>query len=179
MINELKKQIRKQIRVLKSQIPLEEKILKSHKIFEKLEQNIFFQNAGCVMLYWSMPDEVQTHDFILKWTKEKQIILPSVQNDILVLREFEGIENLGTGESYGIKEPVGEDFVDYQRIDLVIVPGIAFDKDNNRMGRGKAYYDGLLPKLNAYKIGVCFDFQIIETVPTDEHDIKMNEILTN
>ena len=65
------------------------------------------------------------------------------------------------------------------KIDLVIVPGIAFDKQNNRMGRGKAFYDGILNKLSGVKVGVCFRFQIVENVPTDEHDIKMNYVITN
>lgn len=179
MVNELKKQIRKQIREIKSQISFEDKLLRSAKIFEKLESNTAFQKAECLMFYWSMTDEVQTRDFILKWADKKVIILPSVQDDILVLRKFEGTDSLISGERYGIQEPLGEDFTDFDKIDVVIVPGIAFDIENNRMGRGKAYYDGLLPKLKAYKIAVCFDFQLINTVPTDEHDVKMNEIITD
>ena len=172
-------QIRKQIRILKNNISFEEKQLRSAKIFDKLEQNPVFNNAKCILFYWSMPDEVQTHDFILKYAEIKQIILPSVQNSILVLKQFEGISGLKSGEKYGIQEPDGDDFTDFDKIDLVIVPGIAFDKDNNRMGRGKAYYDGLLPKLKACKIAVCFEFQLIDVVPTDEHDIKMDEIITD
>jgi 5-formyltetrahydrofolate cyclo-ligase len=179
MVNEHKKQIRKHIREIKSKISLAEKQLRSEKIFRKLENNTFFQKADCVMVYWSMEDEVQTQDFILKYAGKKEIILPSVQIEELVLRKFDGLESLKTGVKYGIQEPEGEDFIDFEKIDLVIVPGIAFDNENNRMGRGKAYYDGLLPKLNAYKIGVCFDFQLIDAVPTDEHDVKMNEIITD
>ena len=64
-------------------------------------------------------------------------------------------------------------------IELVVVPGMAFDKQGHRLGRGKGYYDRLLPKLtNAYKLGVCFPYQYIEEVPTDEHDIRMDEVLT-
>lgn len=179
MINELKNQIRRQIRNLKNNITFEEKQLKSTKIFDKLELNPIFKNANCVLFYWAMQDEVQTQDIILKYADKKQIILPSVKNDILVLKQFEGISSLKSGEKYGIQEPDGDDFTDFDKIDLAIVPGIAFDKANNRMGRGKAYYDGLLPKLIAYKIAVCFDFQFIDTVPTDEHDVKMDEIITD
>lgn len=179
MINELKNQIRRQIRFLKNNISFEEKKIKSAKIFDKLEQNPVFKNSYCVLFYWAMQDEVQTQDFILKYAEKKQIILPSVKEDILILKQFNGIDSLKTGEKYGIQEPDGEAFTDYNKIDLVIVPGIAFDKAKNRMGRGKAYYDALLPKLNAYKIAVCFDFQLIENVPVDEHDIKMDEIITD
>ena len=179
MIDEQKKQIRREIKQLKDCISPEEKLKRSVVILSKLEKNRTFQNASCVMLYWSMEDEVQTHDFVIKWAAHKEIILPSVQNDVLALRKFEGIQRLKTGEKYGIQEPEGEDFIDIDRIDVVIVPGIAFDKENNRMGRGKAYYDRLLNKLKAYKIAVCFDFQLIENVPVDEYDVKMDEVITD
>ncbi|NVN93806.1 MAG: 5-formyltetrahydrofolate cyclo-ligase [Bacteroidetes bacterium] len=177
MTDELKKQIRKEIKQLKANLSFDKKLERSALIFSKLETNIFFQNAKSVLLYWSMEDEVQTHDFVIKWAHEKEIILPSVQNDILVLKKFEGIQNLKTGEKYAIQEPNGEEFENFDKIDVVIVPGIAFDREKNRMGRGKAYYDRLLIKLNAYKIAVCFDFQIIDSVPIDAHDIKMDEII--
>ncbi|MFZ4400142.1 MAG: 5-formyltetrahydrofolate cyclo-ligase [Bacteroidales bacterium] len=179
MIDAKKNHIRKAIKLLKSAISIEEKNKRSAIIFEKLEENKTFQNAACIMLYWSMDDEVQTHDFVIKWAKNKEIILPSVQNDILVLRKFNGIQSLKTGEKYGIQEPEGDDFTDFEKIELVIIPGIAFDSQNNRMGRGKAYYDKLLKQMKAKKIAVCFKFQMIDNVPTDEHDVKMDEIITD
>ena len=70
-------------------------------------------------------------------------------------------------------------FTDYATIDLVIVPGVAFDRDGNRLGRGKGYYDRLLPRIpSAYKVGICFPFQIIEEVPAEPFDIRMDEIIT-
>ncbi len=178
MIDEQKKQIRIAIRQLKASVSFEEKLQRSNVIFSKLEQNKAFQNADCIMLYWSMDDEVQTHDFVIKWAGLKQIILPSVQKEILVLRKFEDVQHLKTGEKYGIQEPEGENFNDFEKIEVVIVPGIAFDKANNRMGRGRAFYDKLLKKMKTYKIGVCFDFQMIENVPVDEFDVKMDEIIS-
>ena len=75
-------------------------------------------------------------------------------------------------------EPTGEVFDNYTDIDLAVIPGVAFDKDGNRMGRGKGYYDRLLPKLgNTYKIGICLPFQLVEKIPTDEHDVRMDEVL--
>jgi 5-formyltetrahydrofolate cyclo-ligase len=179
MIETQKKQIRLAIRQLKAGISPDEKRQRSALILSKLEQNKVFQQAKCIMLYWSMEDEVQTHDFVIKWAGLKEIILPSVQNDVLVLRKFNGIQQLQAGQKYGIPEPEGEDYTDFEKIDVVIVPGIAFDKENNRMGRGKAYYDQLLTKMKAYKIAVCFGFQIIDNVPVDEHDIKMDEVISD
>ena len=68
--------------------------------------------------------------------------------------------------------------VDESEIDLIIVPGVAFDRQLNRMGRGKGYYDRLLSTLQAPKIGICFDFQLQDTVPTESFDKKMDMIIT-
>jgi len=121
---------------------------------------------------------VYTHAFIEKWSKEKNILLPVVQGDELELRSYHCPDDLAIG-SYGILEPTGTPFHDYTNIDLVIVPGVAFDVSGSRLGRGKGYYDRLLPKLTAYKIGICFPFQLVNEIPTEEFDIRMNEIISS
>ena len=83
-------------------------------------------------------------------------------------------------DSYGILEPVGEPFTNYHDIDVAIIPGMAFDLAGNRMGRGKGFYDRLLPKLaDARKIGICFSFQLLEHIPTEAHDCPMDIIVSN
>lgn len=90
--------------------------------------------------------------------KEK-ILLPVVIGNDLELRVYTSPADLAIG-AYGIEEPTGALFTDYATIDLVIVPGVAFDRDGNRLGRGKGYYDRLLPRIpSAYKVGICFPFQ--------------------
>ena len=131
------------------------------------------------MAYWSMDDEVFTHDFLQKYLGKKKIILPVVNGDMLDLKEFVGLSSMEAGESYGISEPTGDIFTEINQIDLIIVPGVAFDVQLNRLGRGKAYYDKLLKESNAYKIGICFDFQLMESVPVDEHDIKMDLLISD
>ena len=179
MIDQQKKEIRKQIRILKSRVSFDDKKFRSENIFKKIEKLEEFKESEIVMLYWSMNDEVYTHDFIQKWADKKQVILPSVKGKELKLKKFKGIDDLVNGESFGIGEPSGEIFNDSDKIDLILVPGVAFDKQNNRLGRGKAYYDKLLKKTKAYKIGICFDFQLINSVPVDEHDIKMDIVITD
>ena len=126
-----------------------------------------------------MSDEVFTHDFIQKFYKTKKIILPVVDGENLILKEFTGVSNMTEGVSYGIMEPAGETFTEIEKIDLIITPGVAFDKSGNRLGRGKAYYDKLLKSTNAFKVGVCFNFQFLDWVPTDMHDIKMDLVLSD
>ena len=177
LIDDQKKFIRKRIRDIKLEIPYEIIRLRSAQLFQDLDQLAIFNESKTVMLYWSMDDEVFTHDFILKWQHTKQIILPSVDGSELRLKEFKGLTNMVPGSSFGILEPSGKDFAEFDKIELIIVPGIAFDCENNRMGRGKAYYDKLLKNSQAYKIGVCFDFQVLPQIPVDEYDIKMDRVL--
>lgn len=178
-INIQKKELRKKVKVLKSGSSASENQVKSESIFKKIAEMDVFREARTIMAYWSMKDEVNTHEFIFKYFESKRIILPSVKGNELELKVFEGTESMQPGESFGILEPVGPTFDKTEKMDLIIIPGVAFDKQKNRMGRGKAYYDNLLKSTDALKIGVCFDFQLFDEVPVDEHDIKMDLVITN
>lgn len=173
-----KKQLRKQIRERKKEFSLSEKIELSKPVFEKIEKEELFKEAKVVLLYYSMDDEVYTHDFVEKHYKTKTILLPCVDGDDLILRQYLGIESMKAGEQFGILEPVGKEFNDLEKIDLMIIPGVAFDKEKNRLGRGRGFYDRLLKTVNATKIGVCFDFQIVEQVPTEDFDVKMDVVIS-
>lgn len=173
-----KKEWRKQIRRLKSLYTSEEKRRFSAAVMEQLEKKSRFIAARWVVCYWSMEDEVDTHDFINKWSGEKHILLPCVVGEELELKLFCGEEKLIAGEGYAIPEPEGESFTAYDKIDLVIVPGMAFDCLGNRLGRGKGYYDRFLKVCPAYKIGVCFPFQYQEIpIPTDSLDVSVDEVI--
>lgn len=178
-IDEEKKLLRKKIRELKKQLSTTERLEKSKIIWNKLEQLPAFQKATTVMMYWSMDDEVDTHDFVVRWAEKKRIILPSVDGDVMVLKEFTGLENLKTGERFGILEPSGKPFDTPEEIQVIIIPGVAFDKKNQRLGRGKAYYDKMLKNTNAFKVGICFDFQLLESIPVDKFDVKMDNIISD
>ena len=174
-----KKALRIEIRQLKRACPLEERRRKSLSVWEKVERDEVFQQAETVLAYWSMDDEVYTHDFVNKWAGSKTLLLPCVKGDELELRYFDGEERLQPGEGYAIPEPVGELFTDWGKIDLILVPGVAFDKFGNRLGRGKGYYDKVLKQTGAYKLGVCFDFQLVERVPVEPHDVKMDRVVAS
>lgn len=106
----------------------------------------------------------------------KRIILPVVTGDELELRVYTGPQDLAIG-SYGIAEPTGAPFTDYETIDLAVIPGVAFDRYGHRLGRGKGYYDRLLPQIPASKVGICFPFQLIEEVPAEAFDFRMDTII--
>ena len=149
----------------------------SSSLLKKLEVHPAFVRAKTVLLYYSLPDEVQTHDFVERWKDKKQIILPVVVGPTkLELRRYTGKQDLVKG-AYGIEEPAGKTFEAFQEIDLAIIPGVGFDAKGNRLGRGKGYYDRLLPQINAPKIGICFKFQLVDDIPTDSFDYPMDEVI--
>lgn len=150
----------------------------SAEILAALEAHPAFRAASTVLLYHSLKDEVDTHEFIRKWSRKKRILLPVVVGDDLELRIYTGPKDMAIG-AYGIDEPTGELFTDYAAIDFIAVPGVAFDRSGNRLGRGKGYYDRLLPRIpSAYKAGICFPYQLVEEVPAEPFDIRMDEVIT-
>lgn len=172
-----KKQLRKHIAGLKGSMLASDLLKHSSRLFEHLEEDDRFRNAKCVLCYYSLPDEVYTHDFVERWKDKKVLLLPVVKGDELELRRYTGKQDMKTG-AYHIEEPVGELFTDYDTIDLALVPGVSFDADGNRLGRGKGYYDRLLPKLSSYNIGICFGFQVSGQVPCEPFDRVMDAVLT-
>lgn len=171
-----KGKIRDYIRQRKHTITDTDKAIDAQRVFDKIELMPEFEEAQTILLYWSMPDELPTHNFIVKWSKRKQILLPVVKDDDMLIKPFLNKEELKRS-TYGVWEPDSQK--EYMnKIDLVIVPGIAFDKHKSRLGRGKGYYDRFFLNKGIIKIGVGFDFQLLETIPTQQFDIKMNKIIT-
>lgn len=174
-----KSELRRQVRALKRAVPLDEKIARSLPVMQQVETLPAFGRANVVLLYWSMDDEVYTHDFVRRWFQSKTILLPCVDGDDLRLRQYTGEESMRPGPQFGIPEPVGPEFTDLQRVDLIVVPGVAFDRRGNRMGRGRGFYDRLLAMTpNAAKVGVAFSFQLFDTIPVEPFDMPMDIVLS-
>ena len=167
-----KSELRKEIKNRKRQFTSQQLSELSFVVVMRLLAHQRLKDARTVMLYYSLPDEVYTHTLV-------DALLPRVTGEgTMELRCYTGPQSLEQG-AYNIMEPVGEVFTDYAQIDLAVIPGVAFDRQLNRMGRGKGYYDRLLPQLGcAYKIGICFDFQPVESIECEEHDIKMDEVIS-
>lgn len=174
---EEKKALRKHIAQLKSSMQVSDLLEASEKLFSILEKSTRFQKAHTVLCYYSLPDEVQTHAFVERWKDQKQILLPVVVGDELELRCYTGKQDLKIG-AYHIEEPIGKPFTNYSAIELSLIPGVSFDSKGSRLGRGKGYYDRLLPKLSSYNIGICYDFQISPQIPCEPFDRSMDTILT-
>jgi len=151
----------------------------SLEIEKKLEHCEIFRNASCLALYHALPDEVQTADLIEKWHSTKEILLPVVVGEECHLCPYEGKDSVLTG-TYGILEPIHKQEKKTFGMDVIVVPGIAFDIHLNRLGRGKGYYDRLLASLpeDVFKIGICYDFQLLDEIPSTSFDVPMDMIIT-
>ncbi|MCD8193828.1 MAG: 5-formyltetrahydrofolate cyclo-ligase [Tannerellaceae bacterium] len=136
-----------------------------------------FRQARSVAFYYALPDEVQTARFLNEWHTRKQLFLPVVKGDEIYFERYEGEQHLQSG-SFGIAEPILKKENKELDFDLIVVPGVAFDRQLNRMGRGKGYYDRFLTQTKAHKTGICFDFQLFDQIPAASFDIKMDRIIT-
>lgn len=177
----LKSQIRREVRMKGKQLSAALCDRQSQEIMRLLEDFPVFQRAHVVLLYAALPDEVQTLEFLQRWCRRKQLLLPVVVGNELELRVFTGTEAMTVG-SYGILEPMGQQpFTDFSAIDLAIIPGVAFTLDGKRLGRGKGFYDRLLAHpafRNVYKIGVALPYQILPNLPTEQHDVFLDAVVT-
>lgn len=172
-----KDKVRETIALLKKQFSPEILKEKSDEVMSVLEITGVFQDAKHILIYNNMADEVATLEFIKKWENEKSFYLPVTYKEKIAFRKYHSSTKL-TESNYGIFEPIGDDIRDYSFVNLIIVPGVAFDRKMNRLGRGKGYYDKFLPQIKAPKVGICFDFQLLDAIPTDDQDIKMDYIVS-
>lgn len=145
------------------------------------------QNARTIGLYIALPDEAQTAELLAKWLGEKRLALPVVlpaepaenREPRMVFREYTGPECLRKG-AFGIPEPHGTPEIAPREIDLMLVPGVAFDRSGRRLGRGGGFYDRYLSQPEAahiYKVGLCPPHALVDEVPTEPHDVRMDEII--
>lgn len=168
--------VRQAVKEDKKKLKEEDKIKQARIVFDKIEKMPEFLMANTILMYWSMSDELPTHDFIRKWGVKKTILLPVIRGHHMTIRKFSNESEMKTGE-YNINEPSSSH--DYLKsVELAIIPGIAFDKRKRRLGRGKGYYDRYLKNKNIIKWGVCFDFQLYEFIPSAAFDIMMDRIIT-
>ncbi|MDR1814721.1 MAG: 5-formyltetrahydrofolate cyclo-ligase [Tannerella sp.] len=175
-IREEKQRLRDYIKVRLKSLTGVEADRFSRLICCRLAETPEFQQATCVALYSAMKGEVQTDDFIENWHQRKKIVLPVVVGDNLIFKMYAGVRQMKIG-SFGILEPCDSEIVDIEDIDLFVVPGMAFDRHGNRLGRGKGFYDRLLARVNKPVTGLCYYFQLFENIPTAPHDRMVDRVI--
>jgi len=147
---------------------------KNEKILNALTSQDFYKNAKTVMTYISFGDEVDTHALIKKMLGEKCVCAPKcITKTEMEARSFSDFSDLSAG-AYGILEPNGKVVTDF---DLIIVPGVAFNKDLHRIGYGAGYYDRFLSENKAVTVGLFYEVQKCDFLK-DEYDYPLDYIIT-
>jgi len=168
----------------KSQDP-KTRAAQSRSIVRALLSHKEFQKADKILIYLSKDGEVGTENLLGRaFELGKRVCVPVVdrESDELRISELPGPDVSFRLGAFGVREPAEEDlsFVSPDQIDLVITPGLAFDRRGGRIGYGKGYYDRLLSRLGSQvpRIALAFDFQVLDSVPQDENDIQVDAIIT-
>jgi 5-formyltetrahydrofolate cyclo-ligase len=154
---------------------------KSRRILKRLLRTGVFKRAKIIMSYIAFDGEVNTEEMIKEAKKLGKIVtVPVCRRNRITLRPCILDDNAGLKKGhYGVCEPSPKRFIHPKDLDLVIVPGVAFDKQGNRLGRGKGCYDRFLKRLpeDIPCIGIAFDFQILPRIPAKTHDISVDKVI--
>ncbi len=175
-----KNELRARMRALARERTDGERETASRTIFGRIARLDDFTRARCVALYCALPDEPDTREALEEWSRTRRLVVPRVEGDVMNFCDYDPA-TLAAG-AFGIAEPgphaqpcpPGE-------IDLVIVPGMAFTRSGVRLGRGRGYYDRYLarPSLHARTIGVCFAGSLVDAIPAEPHDIRMDRVISD
>lgn len=181
-MQESKANLRREIRALLKRKTPEERAAASVKARELLEKQPEWQLADTIFFYAPLPEELDIWPLVTDSLAAGKLCClpkfdPATQRYVACQ-----VENLGTDIAegrFGIREPHGHCVaVPLNRLDLALVPGVAFDLRGRRLGRGKGFYDQLLADVRGTTCGVAFDEQIVAEIPIEPHDIHLNRILT-
>ena len=167
MISEEKQRLRSQMRSLVAAAPAVSmgSVLAAWEVWRRAERVSAFVAMG------GEPDVLDP------WPQGKNVALPRVAGEGLSLHLVESSDELRCG-AFGILEPVEDAVPAGDSFDLILVPGLAFDERGRRLGRGKGYYDRFLATATGLRVGVCHDFQIVDSVPREAHDLAMDFLVT-
>jgi len=180
----MKDVIRKQVLGIRNKLSEDEVTALSECIFQNLRKNTFFTDAHNVMIYLDFKHEVKTDDIIeycLGNGKKVYVPICIPETHEISISRITGLDQLQSGH-FGIREPFPENvrLSDSSLVDLVLIPGVAFDASGNRIGFGAGYYDRFMKRLraDAVKAALAYSFQIVGQVPADEYDIPADYIVT-
>lgn len=177
-----KQQLRKEFISIRNNIKNKDE--KSNLIFEKVKLAEEYRTAQVIAMYKSLPSEVDTTELI-KYSLDigKMVALPKIEDDEINFYKIDSLNKAFVKSEFGVEEPISnvKNYINKKEIDLVIVPGLCFDRENNRLGFGKGFYDKFLAGVKAKTFGICFEEQILSdgVLPIEKYDIKMKKIITD
>ncbi|MHC4353997.1 MAG: 5-formyltetrahydrofolate cyclo-ligase [Planctomycetota bacterium] len=179
-----KAQLRRQLMDCLLAISPEQRNEKSRKACHNLVSTAHFQEASTVMMFVSLPHEVDTSEVILHaWQLGKIVAVPKIswQQRHMIAVQINSLETGFSTSASGLRNPISGVPVPFGEIDLVVAPMLAIDGKGNRLGRGGAYYDKFFahPELKAVKCGFGFAEQLLDSVPTADHDQSVDMLVTD
>lgn len=177
MVAEAKKTLRSNILKIRDSLSPEEVSMRSKSVERRLFDNVHFKDAKTVAFYIPKGNEVDTREMIERALEEGKEVLVPVTNSEVSMCKFTSFDDLISGK-FGVPEPKERVPKDHMA-ELVLVPGVVFGLCMHRIGYGKGYYDKYFKNSKAYRVGICYDFQVMDELPRHEHDIPMNEIITD
>lgn len=180
--NLLKDDLRKRINGHREILSVEEKKRFDEKIYYKLIGSDFYKSADIVFIYVSFGKEVDTLKIISKLLKDnKKVYVPKVINKKEGMKaiKIKSLEDLNAGY-FNILEPIGNEELQPSYFDLCIVPGLAFDNEGGRLGYGGGFYDRFLGDVSEKTeiVALAYNFQIVDKVPMEPYDIRVQGIIT-
>lgn len=163
---------------------IKNKKVKSNIITNRVIENEAYKKAKTIALYRSFSSEVDTTKLIeYSIANGKIVCLPKVMDNDLKFYEIGSLSEKFIKSKFGVEEPIGYEFnyIDKRDVDLVIVPGVCFDKEKNRLGFGKGYYDRFLGNTQLNTIAICFSKQILDNglLPITNNDVRVGQIITD
>ncbi|HWP96791.1 MAG TPA: 5-formyltetrahydrofolate cyclo-ligase [Syntrophomonadaceae bacterium] len=172
-------QLRREMLARRGILALEQVEQRSREINKRLGMLEPLKQAGVVMAYLSIKNEVDLSDIMVE-LKERNIVLlvPRVEGSELQAVEFKSWDECRQGP-FGIREPVGDAYP-LQKIEVVLVPGVAFDASGHRLGYGKGFYDRFLRQLapSTFLCGVAYEFQVVDSIFPDQNDVPLHWVVT-
>lgn len=178
-----KKTLRHELKTKLMQMSSAERVQKSKQIFEHVSGSDVFRQSTVVMLFLSLPHEVDTTPLILhSWQSGKTVAVPKVswEQRHMIPVELSSLETGIVADDRGLRNPVNGTPVPFDEIDLVLTPGLGFDRQGNRLGRGGAYYDRFFSThhITAVRWGLAFSEQLCKTIPHDKTDVPLDAVVT-
>ncbi|NYZ77764.1 5-formyltetrahydrofolate cyclo-ligase [Candidatus Micrarchaeota archaeon] len=178
MVAEAKERLRRNVLAIRDSLSPEEAAEASAAIGQSLFTEEHFKNAKTVAFYLAKGNEVDTKGMIERAMREGKGVLVPITNEEITMCGLSSLSDLVPGK-FGVPEPKTRKQGKHPP-EVVIAPGVVFGLCMHRIGYGKSYYDRYFKKnTNAFKIGICFDFQVMEELPRHEHDVAMDLIITD
>ena len=166
------------MRQLNRALDSRQRLRASAAIFSAVERLPEFRAARTVAVFAALPDEPATDEVLARWASTRRVVLPRVEGD--AMRFYACRPDALVFGAFGILEPQGERPCPAGEIDLVVCPGVAFTADGRRLGRGRGYYDRYLgdPAFRGFRVGVCYAHQLVDALPVEPHDVRMDRVIT-